>query len=169
MFAGRHEIVREIELVRLKSVKEDLVRRAGRQPVGANLAWAADEVLKSPAVALVQEVTADDELSNEFTHRLHGTGVGPTVIEQVFSTYLAAEQQSGRVDPVIETDAFAFLLGGAIHNLIISGDAYPRANQRRPNRPVGQNHDHGRTRRPVPGVGLAGGGARAREPDREEG
>jgi AcrR family transcriptional regulator len=133
VFADRHEIVLEIvhgELVRLNAAEEDLARRAGRGQVGANLAWFADEVLGSPAVAFVHEVSGDDGLSKQFTHRVHGTGVGPNVIERVFASYLAAEQQAGRIDPSIETDVFAFLLGGAVHNLIVSGETYPRPTKR---------------------------------------
>lgn len=133
VFADRDEIVLEIvhaELARLRSMADDLAARAGRGPVGANLAWFADAVLESPAVALVGEVTTHDRLMKEFAHRVHGTGIGPNVIEHAFAAYLHAEQKAGRLDPSIDPGAFAFLLAGAVHNLVTAGETYPRPTRR---------------------------------------
>jgi AcrR family transcriptional regulator len=133
VFLDRHELVLEIvhsELAQLQKVGENLVGRAGSGSVGGNLTWFAEVVLRSPAVALAHEVVGHDQLAKAMTERVHRTGVGPSTIEQAFAGYLSSEQQARRIDQSINTDAFAFLLAGAIHNLIMSGDAYPRPTKR---------------------------------------
>ena len=61
----------------------------------------------------------------------HATGHGPTLLEGVVSDYLAAEQEAGRVSPDVDTSAFAFVLAGAIHHLVVMGEGYPRPSKRK--------------------------------------
>lgn len=132
-FADREELVVEIvhsELERLRAAGEDLVSRAGTATVGGNLAWYAEVMLDSPAVALAREVISDHGLSKALAARAHHAGAGPDVFATSFSRYLIAEQRAGRVDADVDVAAFAFLLAGALHNLIVSGEAYPRPNRR---------------------------------------
>jgi hypothetical protein len=53
------------------------------------------------------------------------TGVVST-LEQAVARYLSAEQELGRVDAEVDPGAIAFLVAGAIHNLLVSGSLYPR-------------------------------------------
>jgi AcrR family transcriptional regulator len=129
VFTDRHDLVVQIchaEFERLGDAYDELASRAGTATVGANLAWFADLLLASPAVALVHEVFADETLAKAVTSRVHETGVGPAAFEAVLARYLAAEKGAGRVAPDIDEKAFGFVLAGAIHNLVMSGDAWPQ-------------------------------------------
>lgn len=133
VFTDRQELVAEIchaEFQRLGSAYDDLAARAGTATVGANLTWFAELLLNSPAVALAHEIFADEVLAKAVTARVHETGIGPAAFETAFARYLASEKQAGRVAPDIDENAFGFLLAGAIHNLIMSGDAWPRPTRR---------------------------------------
>jgi AcrR family transcriptional regulator len=133
VFTDRQDLVAQIchaEFQRLGDVYEELATRAGTATVGANLAWFADLLLGSPAVALAHEVFADETLAKTITARVHESGVGPAAFETVLARYLAAEKEVGRVAPDVDETAFGFLLAGAIHNLIVSGDAWPRPSRR---------------------------------------
>jgi AcrR family transcriptional regulator len=133
VFADRHELVVELvhaELDRLRVVSDDLLQRAGTTTVARNLMWYSEIILDSPAVALAPEVAGDEALSKAFTAKVHGTGIGPAAFETAFAGYLAAEQRAGRVAAGVDTEAFGFLLAGAIHNLIMSGEAWPRPTRR---------------------------------------
>jgi len=134
VFADRHELVGEnihAEFLRLGERFDEMIGRAGTGTVGGNLAWLAEVLLESPAVALAPEVMGNAQLSKEFTERIHATGIGPASFETAFSQYLVAEKAAGRVNGDVDEKAFAFLLAGAVHNLMISGDAYPRPSRRR--------------------------------------
>jgi AcrR family transcriptional regulator len=133
VFADRHELVVELvhaELDRLRSASEELFSRVGGGTVAKNLTWYSEIILDSPAVALAPEVAGDQALSKAFTAKVHGTGIGPGAFETGFAAYLAAEQRAGRIAPEVDTDAFGFLVAGAIHNLIMSGEAWPRPTRR---------------------------------------
>jgi AcrR family transcriptional regulator len=134
VFADRDELVIEIlhaEFARLAGSYRDLIARAGKGTVGGNLAWFAELLLASPAVGLAHEVSSDEVLSEAVAVRVHETGVGPGAWETIFARYLAAEKRAGRVAPAVNAEAFGFLLAGAIHNLIMSGRAYPKPTGRR--------------------------------------
>jgi AcrR family transcriptional regulator len=129
VFADRHELVVEIvqgEFERLRAASDEFVRRAGRGTVAANLAWFAELLLDSPAVALAHEFPADKTLANALSAKVHASGLGPGEFQTAFAEYLATEKQAGRVDHAVDADAFGFLLAGAVHNLIMSGDVWPR-------------------------------------------
>jgi AcrR family transcriptional regulator len=129
VFADRHDLVVEIcteEFRRLAAAYEETVDRASTATVGANLTRFAELLLDSPAVALAQEIHTDHHLGHAVTARVHETGIGPATIEHTIARYLTAEKAVGRVDQAVDEDAVAFLLAGAVHNLIVSGDAWPR-------------------------------------------
>jgi len=129
VFTDRGELVLELvhaELERLRAAGCELVERAGEHTLDANLAWFARAILDSPAVALASEIIADETLSARFAADVHDTATGPADFGAAFSDYLAAEQQIGRVAAEVDVEAHGFLLAGAIHNLVVSGPAYPR-------------------------------------------
>jgi AcrR family transcriptional regulator len=133
VFADRREIVAEIvrgEITTLRAATEDLVATAGRGTVGENLTHFAEAILDSPAAPLARELHSDDQLLGSVTGAADEAGVGPTGLVSVLGRYLVAEQQAGRVAGHVDTDAIAFLLAGALHNLLIAGPAWPRPNQR---------------------------------------
>jgi hypothetical protein len=45
--------------------------------------------------------------------------------------YLAAEKRARRVAADLDEHAFGFLIAGAVHNLLVSGEAYPRPDEDR--------------------------------------
>jgi AcrR family transcriptional regulator len=167
VFVDRRDLVAELvhaEFVQLQSVFDELVARAGSGTVDGNLAWFAELLLASPAVAVAQEVFADEQLMKAVTTRIHSTGAGPAAFETILSGYLAAEKRAGRVDPDVDEDAFGFLLAGAVHNLIVSGDGYPRPTKRQLRRLLAgvaarltlaqpPEERHATPRRPNPGAG----------------
>jgi len=133
VFVDRQDLVAAIlqaEFGRLTGGAAQLIVRAGTSSVGANLAWFAELILDSPAVALAHEVVGHEGLSKQMTAHVRETGTGPAAFEAAFAAYLAAEKQQGRVDVDVDERAFAFLLAGAVHNLVMSGEAWPRPTRR---------------------------------------
>lgn len=132
VFADRHELVTAMvhaELESLRNAFDELLARAGRHTVGGNLAWFADVLLDSPAVALGDEIAADATLTTAANTEFHTTGLS-TAFDTVVPDYLAAEQRAGRVDPALDAKAFGFLVVGALHNLLASGPGYPKPSRR---------------------------------------
>ena len=133
VFVDRRDLIAELvhtEFIEMQAVFDELVARAGTATIGGNLSWFADVLLASPAVAVAQEVFADEQLMKIVTARIHETGAGPGSFETILSGYLAAEKRAGRVDPDVDVNAFGFLLAGALHNLVVSGEGYPRPTRR---------------------------------------
>jgi hypothetical protein len=58
------------------------------------------------------------------TGRPHGEAFDG--FEDAYGTYLRREQALGRVRREVDAGAFAFLLAGAVHNLVVAGAAWPR-------------------------------------------
>jgi AcrR family transcriptional regulator len=134
VFDDRQELFMEIldgQFARLRASSDELIGRAGTGTVADNLSKFAERVLGSTAVALVPEVVRDSGLAQAFAERFQGSETGPALFERAFARYLAAEQRAGRIAPDVDTAAFGFLLGGAIHNLMMSGQAYPRPSRRK--------------------------------------
>jgi AcrR family transcriptional regulator len=132
-FADRQDLM--VELVHasfgdLRATGDELQRRVGRETVAGNLTWFAEWLLDSPGVALAQHVMSDETLAHSVVAHFRATGEGPTQLESMLSDYLAAEQQAGRVSPEVDTDAFGFVLAGAIHHLVVMGHGYPRPSKR---------------------------------------
>jgi AcrR family transcriptional regulator len=133
VFADRRELVAEVihaEFAQLRSIVDELTARVGTATVAGNLAWFADRLLGSPAVALAQETFRDDLLMKTVTARIHSSGAGPASFEAIISGYLAAEKGAGRVDGSVDEQAFGFVLAGTLHNLVVSGEGYPRPSKR---------------------------------------
>jgi AcrR family transcriptional regulator len=133
VFVDRQDLVAailETEFGRVTAAAAEFGARAGTSSVGANLTWFAELILDSPAVALAQEVVAHVDLSKRMTAHVRETGTGPAAFEAAFTAYLAAEKRLGRVDADVDERAFAFLLAGAVHNLVMSGEAWPRPTRR---------------------------------------
>ena len=133
VFADRGEIVTEIvrgEINTLRAATEELLTAAGRGTVGDNLTQFAEAILDSPAAPLARELHSDDQLLGSVTEAADEAGVGPTGLVSVLRRYLIAEQHAGRVAGHVDADAIAFLLAGALHNLLIAGPAWPRPNRR---------------------------------------
>lgn len=125
VFADRRELVEAIlerELHDLVDLLAQLMTRAGRYSVGANLAWFASQFIDSPAVPLVREVVATGEPAGAPTDSHHEMGD----LEAAIGRYLAAEQDLGRVRDDVDTESVGSLVAGAIHNLVVAGAAWPR-------------------------------------------
>lgn len=140
VFADRQELV--LELVRasfgdVHAKGEELLRRAGRGTVAGNIAWFAEWLLDSPGVALAQHVMQSPALAEAVVADFHANGHGPTLLDGLLTDYLAAEQEAGRVSPEVDTSAFGFVLGGAIHHLVVMGEGYPRPSSRKLQRILG--------------------------------
>jgi AcrR family transcriptional regulator len=133
IFTDRREIVTEIvrgEINTLRAASGELVAVAGRGTVGDNLTHFAEAILDSPAAPLARELHSDDQLLGSVTGAADEAGVGPTGLVRVLRRYLVAEQHAGRVSGHVDTDAIAFLLAGALHNVLIAGPAWPRPDRR---------------------------------------
>lgn len=129
VFADRREIVAAVvrlEMERLRAACDELVARAGTATVGANLTWFAEVFLDSPAVALGQELLSDETLRHSVTATAHDNGLSPEAFPDVLTRYLAEEKRAGRVAPDVDERAFGFLIAGALHNLLVAGEAWPR-------------------------------------------
>jgi AcrR family transcriptional regulator len=133
VFADRREIVAAVvhaDLERLGVAFDELLKRAGSRTVGTNLTWFATVLLDSPAVALAQELLADETLRESVNTSAHDRGIGPAAFPRIVADYLAAEQRAGHVAPGVDTDAFGFLIASSLHNLLIAGEAWPRPTRR---------------------------------------
>ncbi|HKA05322.1 MAG TPA: TetR/AcrR family transcriptional regulator [Acidimicrobiales bacterium] len=133
VFLDRQDLVVAIlgaEFARITAAAAEFTARAGTASVGANLTWFSELILDSPAVALAEEVVAHEDLSKRMTAHVRETGAGPAAFEGAFAAYLVAEKRQGRVDADVDERAFAFLLAGAVHNLVMSGEAWPRPTRR---------------------------------------
>ena len=129
VFSDRRELVAAVlraEMDRLADASAELQRRAGTGRVATNLGWFAEMLLDSPAVVLVPEVMGDHALSHAMSGDAQHRGIGPALFETAIAAYLASEQRAGRITADIDTPAFAFMLAGAVHNLVMSGPAWPR-------------------------------------------
>jgi AcrR family transcriptional regulator len=128
VFASRDELVVELvhaEFVRLRAAFDDLVAAAGAGTVGGNLGRYAELLLGSPAAGLAHGIPLDGEASQAIDAKAGETGVVDAVATTV-ADYLAAEKRLGRVAADVDEHAFGFVIAGAVHNLLVSGDPYPK-------------------------------------------
>ena len=134
VFADRRALVLEAcqsEFRRLVAESDQLAERAGTATVGENLMWFSERLLDSPAVALAHEVVADPDLADEVADQVHHGADGPDDFEAAFVRYLGLERDEGRVRHDVDVEAVAFLVAGAVHNLVVSGPAWSRPTRRR--------------------------------------
>lgn len=132
VFANREDLVVELisrEFIRLRREFDDLVAAAGSRTVGQNLGRYAQLLLSSPAARLSHSVSSTADLREAIDAKAHQSGV-VAALETTVADYLAAEQRIGRVDAGVDTHAFGFVISGAVHNLLVSGDPYPRPSRR---------------------------------------
>ena len=133
VFANREEIVAELVLEEFVGLRAELDRwtaRAGSGTVGGNLAAYAKIMLDRdlPVWQMINDL-GDAALSQAAAAKAGPSGLlasfGSTVRD-----YLDAEQRLGRIHPDVDVDAYGFLITGAIHNLLIAGQGYPRPSRR---------------------------------------
>jgi AcrR family transcriptional regulator len=134
VFADRADLM--VELVHasfgdIGRAGDELLGQVGRGTVAGNLTWFAEWLLDSPGVALAQHVMSDEGLAHSVAAHFHASGQGPTQLESLVADYLVAEQRAGRVATEVDTDAFGFVLAGAIHHLVVMGHGYPRPSKER--------------------------------------
>ncbi len=133
VFANREEIVGELtraEYRRLRAEFDAFIRSAGTRTVGENLWSYAELLLRSPAMGLAHELHSAPAIADAVNAEAADIGLVEALVEAV-AEYLAAEKGHGRVDPQIDEDAFAFLIAGAIHNLLMAGELYPQPSAER--------------------------------------
>lgn len=65
------------------------------------------------ALPVMMAAQSDIELRDTMAAYLHDNGLGPHEGVRVVATYLAAEQDAGRVDPTIDPEAIGLLIVGA--------------------------------------------------------
>ena len=133
VFANRDELVAELvaaEYERLAAAFAELVAGSGTGTVAGNLMRYAELLLDSPALALVAELQHDAGLLRTLDARAAESGLVPALVGTVVE-YLAAEKRLGRVAADVDEDAFGFVIAGAIQNLLVSGEQYPRPERER--------------------------------------
>jgi AcrR family transcriptional regulator len=129
VFANRDELVATLvdeQFRRLSDVLDDLVAAAGTGTVAENLGRFAEAILGSESQVIhlagdIKDPTLTQR-SDEFPHGTRFVNTLPTALTR----YVAAEKQAGRIDPGIDERTIGFLVTGALHNLLVSGEAYPR-------------------------------------------
>jgi AcrR family transcriptional regulator len=134
VFDNREQLVAELVLDEFTHLRSELDRwaaSAGHATVGDNLARYARILLdrRMPAWEMVGTI-GDDAV-----RRAAAAQAGPSGLlasfDHTVADYLAAEQRLGRIAPDVDIGAFAFLITGAIHNLLAAGSAYPRPTRKR--------------------------------------
>ena len=129
VFRNRDDLVSQLVLAefrRLRAAFDQLVERAGTATVAENLTAYARLFLAShtSAVSLAWKMDSD-ALSDAIDATADESGLLAS-FETTVADYLAAEKRLGRIDADVDEEAFGFVITGAIHNLIVSGTAYPR-------------------------------------------
>lgn len=129
VFQDRAALVLELIVSELGEVSRALdawVANAGKATVGDNLVAFARILLESDTPALLHANEIDDAA---FVERLHEVTVDSGIVrsfDEAIGQYLAREQQLGRIRDDVATEAFGFLVTGAVHNLVTAGELYPR-------------------------------------------
>lgn len=133
VFENREAVVRALvheEFRRLMAALERWIAEAGESAVGKNLGRYARLVLGSPAVALATDLGHEPSLAHTVEETATETGVVPA-LEDAVRRYLEAEKRFDRLAPEVDEGAYAFLIAGAVHNLLMSGEAYPKPEMER--------------------------------------
>lgn len=128
VFTSREQLVAELvhaEYERIRAGFDALVAGAGRASVAENLWRYAEILLGSPAVGLAREVAHDTQLAASLNEQAREVGL-VAALETTVADYLAAEKRIGRVAADVDEQAFGFVIAGAVHNLLVSGEAYPQ-------------------------------------------
>jgi AcrR family transcriptional regulator len=133
VFANRNELVVELVMEEFLNLRGDLDRwaaGAGEGTVGGNLARYARIMLdrEMPVWAMVGNL--NDMALREAASATAGPSGLLASFDATVPEYLAAEQRLGRIDADVDTEAFGFMITGAIHNLLVAGPGYPRPSRR---------------------------------------
>jgi AcrR family transcriptional regulator len=134
VFTNRDDLVAELVRVEIERLVDELDRwaaDAGSRTVGVNLVRYAHILLDNrdaPAFALADEIH-DDTFRASVAQSADTSGLLRSFGTAV-ATYLGAEQRIGRVSPDVDVAAYGFFVTGAVHNLLASGPAFPRPNDR---------------------------------------
>lgn len=129
VFQDRTELVLELilsELAEVSRALDEWVAAAGQRTVGDNLVRFARILLESETPALLHANEIDDAA---FAERLRDVTLASGIVrsfDEAIAQYLAREQRLGRIRDDVATDAFGFLVTGAVHNLVTAGELYPR-------------------------------------------
>lgn len=129
VFANREELVLDLiagELTEVSQALDRWIRTAGKHSVGGNLDRFASILLESETPALLHANEIDDVV---FAQRLREITAESGIVrsfDEAIAQYLEEEQRQGRIRPGVDTDAFGFLITGAVHNLVTAGELYPR-------------------------------------------
>ncbi|GAA1745227.1 hypothetical protein GCM10009734_60120 [Nonomuraea bangladeshensis] len=103
---------------------EEIVARAGTGTVAENLGRFA-EVLLGPAAEVIKLAAGVPVQERGF----HDSAMGSGFVDALPTTvtrYIAAEKRLDRIGARVDEHAIGFLVTGAVHNLLVSGEAYPR-------------------------------------------
>lgn len=129
IFASRDRLVDALldrEFRQLTAALADVVAAAGTGTVGGNLGDFAEVLLGWEGEVIKLAGDAENPAGVE---QLHQSARGSGFVDGLTMTvtrYLAAEKALGRVRPEVDEHAIGFLVTGAVHNLLVAGDAYPR-------------------------------------------
>jgi AcrR family transcriptional regulator len=129
VFVNREELVLELVAVELGELTRELdgwMASAGERTVGENLDRFAGIFLESETPALLGANEIDEAGFLERVRRMTSESGLVRSFDEAVAQYLAAEQRLGRVRADVDVAAFGFLITGAVHNLVVAGDLYPR-------------------------------------------
>ncbi len=129
VFGSRDELVGTLvgeQLRHLAAALDEFVAAAGSGTIAQNLIRFADLFLGADTqVIKLADIHQEPELIGHLRNLARSNGDVDRVATAV-TRYLAAEKELGRLDESVDEDAVGFLVTGAIHNLMVSGDGYPR-------------------------------------------
>jgi len=113
-------------LQQLVSAMNEFVASAGTRSVSENLDQFADVLLRSDTeVIRLADIRSDPILTSRLDEAALRSGFIAGLATAV-PRYLAAEKKLGRIGNSVDEEAIGFLITGAIHNLVVSGEGYPR-------------------------------------------
>jgi len=108
---------------------DEVLATAGSGTVAENLVRFAEVLLGSETeVIKLADIHHDPVLTAHLEDSARSSGFVDRLTTAV-ARYIAAEKELNRVDQAVDEDAVAFLVTGAIHNLLVSGASYPRPNR----------------------------------------
>lgn len=126
-FPTRDDLMRELAARALADMSARLEAWGARidGDLGARLDEFADILLTSTAPALSEQMKGGGLHGDALTVEAVQSGAVSSW-EHVMARFLRRRQHEGSVAAGADANAYGFLITGAIHNLIVAGDAYPR-------------------------------------------
>lgn len=125
-FPTRDDLMRELAARALADMSARLEAWGDRADgdLGERLDEFADILLTSTAPGLSEQVRGGLH-GDALSHEANQAGVAASW-EHVMARFLRRRQLDGSVATDVDPNAYGFLITGAIHNLLVSGGAYPR-------------------------------------------